>query len=129
RAYNTAIQLSDLRGLWNDYGTNLMSPNIRDYLGVRRSERNINYGIKGTARENPQDFFIYNNGITAMVHSFEPSSDSTSLTVKGMGIVNGGQTTGAIGTLTEGEASNLGDARVQIRFVTSTAPNVLANVV
>ncbi|WP_435769014.1 AIPR family protein [Nocardioides sp. SYSU DS0651] len=129
RAYNTAIRLSDLRSLWKTHGTDLMSPNIRDYLGVRRSERNINYGIKVTAKENPQDFFIYNNGITAMVHGFEPSKDSTSLTVKGMGIVNGGQTTGSIGTLSDGEAGKLDDARVQIRFVTSTDYEVLENVV
>lgn len=129
KAYNTAVRLGDLRRLWKDHGTDLMSPNIRDYLGVRRSERNINYGIKKTAKDRPQDFFIYNNGITAMVHSFEPSEDLKSISVSGMGIVNGGQTTGAIGTLSEGEATRLDDAWVQIRFVTSKDPNVLENVV
>jgi hypothetical protein len=129
RAYNTAVKLSDLRSLWQTHGTDLMSPNIRDYLGIRRSERNINYGIKVTAKESPEDFFIYNNGITAMVHSFEPSDDSAQIIVRGMGIVNGGQTTGSIGTLSEGEAGNLDDARVQIRFVTSTNSEVLENVV
>lgn len=129
RAYNTAVKLSDLRSLWQTHGTDLMSPNIRDYLGIRRSERNINYGIKVTAKESPEDFFIYNNGITAMVHSFEASEDSTQVTVNGMGIVNGGQTTGSIGTLSDVEAGNLDDARVQIRFVTSTNSDVLENVV
>lgn len=129
RAYNTAVKLSELRALWQTYNTDLMSPNIRDYLGVRKSERNINYGIKLTAKEKPSDFFIYNNGITAVVHSFQPAGDGTRIVVKGMGIVNGGQTTGAVGTLSTSEAKSLDDAWVQIRFVTSTNPGVLENVV
>lgn len=129
RAYNTAIRLSDLRRLWLQHGTDLMSPNIRDYLGVRRSERNINYGIKLSASDSPQDFFIYNNGITAMVHSFSVSDDSTELKVSGLGIVNGGQTTGAIGTLNDQEATNLNDALVQVRFVRSSEAGVLEKVV
>ncbi|MGV6994091.1 AIPR family protein [Gordonia amicalis] len=127
KAYNTAVKLSRLRELWQSHGTDLMSPNIRDYLGVRRSQRNINYGIKTTAKESPRDFFIYNNGITAVVHSFEVANDT--LTVRGLGIVNGGQTTGSIGTLSDTEASDLGDSWVQIRFVTSANSDVLENVV
>lgn len=128
RAYNTAVKLSELRELWQKYDTDLMAPNIRDYLGIRQSERNINYGIKLTAKENPKNFFIYNNGITAVVHSFEPG-DGGQLKVRGMGIVNGGQTTGSIGTLNIQESRHLDDAWVQIRFVTSTDPGVLGNVV
>lgn len=129
RAYNTAVKLNELQDLWQTYGTDLMSPNIRDYLGIRRSERNINYGIKRTAKETPEDFFIYNNGITAVVHSFEAAPDGTKITVTGMGIVNGGQTTGSIGTLTEDEAPGLDRSQVQIRFVTSTNSSILENVV
>lgn len=129
RAYNTAVRLSDLRDLWAKHGTDLLSPNIRDYLGVVKSERNINYGIKVTAKDTPKDFFIYNNGITAMVHSFEANEDATTVRVRGLGIVNGGQTTGSIGTLADGESRRLGQALVQIRFVTSSSADVLANVV
>jgi hypothetical protein len=129
RAYNTAVKLSELRSLWQTHGTDLMSPNIRDYLGFRKSERNINYGIKLTAKEQPEDFFIYNNGITAVVHSFEPSADRSQIFLKGMGIVNGGQTTGSVGTLSDGEALKLDEAWVQIRFVTSANSSVLENVV
>lgn len=129
QAYNTTVKLSDLRSLWQRHNTDLLSPNIRDYLGNRKSERNINYGIKLTARDTPEDFFIYNNGITAMVHDFSVSEDANQITVKGMGIVNGGQTTGAIGTLSDEEAGGLGNAEVQIRFVMSTRSEVLENVV
>jgi AIPR protein len=130
-AYNTAIKASDLRALWQKHSTELMSPNIRDYLGVRKTERNINYGIKQTARESPANFIIYNNGITAMVHKFEAtfSDDVHKIKITGMGIVNGGQTTGSIGTLSDDEAKRLGDALVQIRFVASKDAGILENVV
>ena len=129
-AYNTAVRLSQIRELWKKYGTDLMSPNVRDYLGVRRSERNINYGIKTTAKDTPGDFFIYNNGITAVVHRFTKPEDGTNtVTVEGLGIVNGGQTTGAVGTLSDSEVSNLSNSWVQIRFVTSENTDTLQNVV
>lgn len=130
RSYNTAVKLNQLRDLWNKYGTDLMSPNVRDYLGIRRSERNINYGIKTTAKNTPGDFFIYNNGITAVVHGLvEPKPGDSTITVEGLGIVNGGQTTGSIGTLADSEISGLSDSWVQIRFVTSESPDILENVV
>ncbi|MDJ0418874.1 MULTISPECIES: AIPR family protein [Rhodococcus] len=130
QAYNTAVRLSQLRDLWKKYDTDLMSPNVRDYLGIRRSERNINYGIKNTAKNTPGDFFIYNNGITAVVHRFtEPEDGQQKITVEGLGIVNGGQTTGAIGTLNNSEISGLSDSWVQIRFVTSENSEILENVV
>lgn len=128
-AYNTAVPAAALRDLWKRYSANLMSPNIRDYLGVRKSERNINYGIKQSARNNPSDFVIYNNGVTAMVHSFKVAPDQKHLTVSGIGIVNGGQTTGAIGTLSDAEAGDLDRALVQIRFVASKDTGIIENVV
>lgn len=127
RAYNTAIKLSELRMLWQQHGTDLMSPNIRDYLGVRKTERNINFGIKTTAKHSPRDFIVYNNGITAMVHNYEVANHRVA--IRGLGIVNGGQTTGSIGTLSDEDASGLDEAWVQIRFVESADATILENVV
>lgn len=129
QSFNTAIRLDELRTYWKTYGKNLLSPNIRDYLGVRRSEKNINFGIKNSAQNNAEEFFIYNNGITAIVHSFEHDQDQKVVKVHGLGIVNGGQTTGSIGTLSEREAANLDKAHVQVRFVKSADTSRLKNVV
>lgn len=128
-AFNTAIRLDELRRHWKKFGKDLLSPNIRDYLGVRKSEKNINYGIKNTAQHNPDEFFIYNNGITAVVHSFDFDDSTKKVSVTGLGIVNGGQTTGSIGTLNDNEAASLNDARVQVRFVKSNDTSRLKNVV
>lgn len=129
KAYITAIPARELRALWSKHQARLLSPNIRDYLGVRKSESNINNGIKETARSDPSNFMIFNNGITAVVHSFRLHGRSKKITVDGFGIVNGGQTTGSIGTLSEAEASRLDDAWVQIRFVASSDKSIREKVV
>lgn len=132
RAYCTTIKASDLRTLWQDFGKRLLSPNIRDYLGVRRSEANINFGIKGTARNEPQNFMVFNNGITALVNSYsaqEECATPTRVTVRGLGIVNGGQTTGALGTLLDSEAAHLDNAWVQVRFIQSSNQQTIRDIV
>lgn len=129
KSFSTSVQLDTLRELWKKYGTDLMSPNVRDYLGIVKSENNINFGIKKTARTTPEDFFIFNNGLTAVVNSFEILEEGRTLAVDGLGIVNGGQTTGAIGTLTDDEASHLSSGRVAVRFITSQDTAVIEGIV
>lgn len=76
------------------------SANVRDYLGSRRSDANIDNGIKKSAEESPDDFWMYNNGVTVLVNSFEfVSSRKPVLKISGLWIVNGAQTTGATGSL------------------------------
>lgn len=132
-AYSTAISANDLRSLWQKHQTKLMSPNIRDYLGVIRSTGNINFGIKETARLQPENFAIFNNGITVLVHAYEvaPRVDEPghTLTITGVGIVNGGQTTGALGSLTDKDLPHSSSAMVMARFVKCTDVDVLGDIV
>ncbi|MEI3844733.1 MULTISPECIES: AIPR family protein [unclassified Microbacterium] len=128
-AFSTAISAVALRALWSAHTTDLMSPNIRDYLGMVRSVGNINFGIKETAKSEPENFAIFNNGITILVNDYEFIENASELRVEGVGIVNGGQTTGAIGELSASEASRLEEAMVMARFVKCTDPSVLQNIV
>lgn len=128
-AYSTAIRASDLRALWATHSVKLMSPNIRDYLGMVKSAGNINFGIKETAKSQPDNFAIFNNGITVLVNDFMVDDANSNLEVKGLGIVNGGQTTGALGEIPATEATNVGSAMVMARFVKCTDSAVLENIV
>lgn len=132
-AYTTAVPGRWLREQWDTYQGDLMSPNVRDYLGIVRSERNINNGIKTTASQTPDRFWIYNNGITILVHDYrveEPDGDGNHVvTLSGLGIVNGAQTTGSLATLSDNDAPNLGDTRVLTRFVKCDDGEVLADIV
>jgi AIPR protein len=133
RAFTTSVPATWLREIWATHNADLMSPNVRDYLGMTRSERNINNGIQSTARETPGEFWIYNNGLTVLVHSYVadgPRDDGTwRLIVTGLGIVNGAQTTGSIGTLADGTVDGLDAAEVLTRFVVCEDEEVLADII
>ncbi|MCK5193768.1 MAG: AIPR family protein, partial [Desulfobulbaceae bacterium] len=89
--------------------------NIRDYLGSRSSDSNINNGIKSSIENDPNNFWVLNNGLTILVHSFTPPKDGNNkLTIKGLSIVNGAQTTGAIGSLSKLPPK---EGKVNVRFV------------
>lgn len=120
-AYSTSVPASWLKNMFQEHGKNLFSANIRDYLGSRRSDKNINNNIKSTATREPDMFWVYNNGITALVNSFEYTSedDIGLLEITGIAIVNGAQTTGAIGT---SEDIDLSNAFVPARFVKCSDP-------
>lgn len=131
-AYSTIISASQLRSLWREHKTKLMSPNIRDYLGVVRSAGNINFGIKETVRSQPENFAIFHNGITVLVHEYEVTNSKEqglTLSVTGVGIVNGGQTTGALGSLSEKDIPEISSAMVMARFVKCTNVDVLGDIV
>jgi hypothetical protein len=130
-AYATVIPVSQLRDLWKKHKTKLMSPNIRDYLGLVKKRGNINYGIKETVKSEPTNFAIYNNGITVLVNDFavEQSDTGARLIVDGIGIVNGGQTTGSIGGIGDPEFVGLDDAKVMARFVKCSDAEVLNQIV
>jgi hypothetical protein len=133
RAFTTSVPASWLRDIWTAFDADLMSPNVRDFLGMTKSERNINNGIKTTATDAPGQFWIYNNGLTILVHKFDatgPDADGKwQLELTGLGIVNGAQTTGSIGTLTDAASKGLNEAQVLTRFVTCDDPEVLADII
>jgi hypothetical protein len=129
KAFSTAVSLADLRALWATHHVSLMSPNIRDYLGIVKKSGNINYGIKETAKSQPANFAIYNNGITVLTNAYEPNLETGVLRVEGLGIVNGGQTTGAIGELPPEDVDGIEGAHVMARFVTCTDQTVLESIV
>jgi hypothetical protein len=125
----TTVHGSWLYDLYHSYGTDLFSANLRAYLGSRESESNINNGIKTTAREQPNNFYVYNNGITALVLGYELGKRSRRgrrLKIVGISIVNGAQTTGSIANLPERPANDL---QIAIRFVKANKEAIISNIV
>lgn len=113
RSYSTAIPAQFLYRQYKKHRTKIFSANIRDYLGSRSTDSNINNGIRRTIENDPDNFWVFNNGLTVLTHSFDVDSGGK-LNFTGLSIVNGAQTTGAIGSL-----NKLPDkiAKVQVRFV------------
>lgn len=127
-AFVAPVQAKDLYRLYKKHKTNLFSANVRDYLGSRKSDANINHGIKTTAENQPGDFWVFNNGITVLTHSYEVDNTKSKkvLRIKGASIVNGAQTTGAIGSLSKAPPQ---DVLVPARFVATNDSELVYSVI
>jgi hypothetical protein len=110
----TTVPASWLYERFQTHRDRLFSANIRGYLGSKRSQSNINNGIQETIRDAPAKFWAYNNGITALVHKFEATPGLPDVRITGIAIVNGAQTTGAIGST---EANGIAQSRLLARFI------------
>jgi hypothetical protein len=126
RAFATAVPAKWIFELYQKYEKTLFSANLRDYLGSRRSDSNINQGIKDSASYQPNNFWVFNNGITTLVNSFTASADNRTIRISGISIVNGAQTTGAVGSLDNPPNE---DAYIPARFVECNEPKVIQAIV
>jgi len=123
------LKLQLLRSLYKQHGTRLFSANVRDFLGMKSGDSNINYQMQRSLREKPANFFVYNNGLTTLTHKVETESiqeDLVKVAVHGISIVNGAQTTGTIGTA-DGEPPE--DAYVLARFISTSSEDLISDVV
>ena len=131
KAIVTAIPARRLRELYETHRSNLFSANYRDYLGASRSRKrdDINRFIRDTAEEEPGKFWVFNNGVSAIVHGFEVeevANGGATLVVQGLSIVNGAQTTGSIGSLPRPPDER---AMVPFRFIHCTDGDTIADIV
>lgn len=117
KAVSASIPAVLLHKLYKRHKTKIFSANIRDYLGSRASDSNINNGIKSTIETDSDNFWVYNNGLTILTHQVNFDPVNKKLKLNGVSIVNGAQTTGAIGTLKKQPGPT---ALVQARFVATT---------
>jgi hypothetical protein len=95
----TAIPAEALRLLYEQFGARLLEANVRSFLSVKG--KGVNAGIQNTLRTAPERFMAYNNGIVIVADKMELDNaggeGSTGiLWLKGLQIVNGGQTTASI---------------------------------
>lgn len=119
KSYYGQINGSALGELWLKYGRRLFTENIRSFLGTS----DVNDKIVETVANEPQNFFFFNNGITILCDSIikKPISGSDrnlgAFECKGLSIVNGAQTLGSIGILSEKSEVDLGKIKVFIKFI------------
>lgn len=93
----TAVPGEALRFIYERYGPRLLEANVRSFLSVTGK---VNKGIRDTLRDAPERFMAYNNGIVVVADaagiSNAPDGGTGLFWLKGMQIVNGGQTTASI---------------------------------
>ena len=124
-AYVISIDGGTLFDLYEQYKNALFSANLRDFLGSRRSARNVNNNIRTTVESESGLFYIFNNGITIVTN--KARYDSPSLTIHGISVVNGAQTTGAMHAAGKKHADNASVvARIIVVKDDSMIPRIVA---
>lgn len=117
---------------WEKYKYSLFEKNIRSVLG----NSSINSGIKKTLSEKPENFWYYNNGITAVYSDVEESMINLStsrkyglFSFKSLSIINGAQTVSTIGEVFNSLPEEKKDLiKVSIRFISAAKEDFLTSV-
>lgn len=98
-AYLASVPGALLADIYEKYGTRLLELNVRAFLGLR-GRKSVNAGLRSTIRDLPHRFLAYNNGIVATVDTMDVEDIGNGQfrikSVRGLQIVNGGQTTASL---------------------------------
>lgn len=125
RSYFATISAAQLVPLVSQYGDALFSANLRDYLGGRDTRRNINQQIEKSATQEPGNFWVYNNGITALTRQIVV--DGNTVTCTGLAVINGAQTLGSLAEVAE--STDLETVDLLVRFVQSASGPLVRDII
>jgi len=115
-AYLAVIPGGQLAAIYDRWGVRLLEQNVRVFLQARSK---VNKGIGITLEHEPEMFFAYNNGITATAEGVTTRQSDGGLLVTAihnLQIVNGGQTTASIHSMTRKKDRDLSRVFVQMKL-------------
>ena len=118
-AFYGQIEAKDIAQWWKDYGNRLFTKNLRKLI----PKSDVNETIIQSLKTDPQHFWYLNNGITVLCSRINKKpiggSDrmSGSFYCEGLSVVNGAQTVGCIGAISQSTPDKLELAKVAIRFI------------
>jgi hypothetical protein len=119
-AYLTAVPGRLLANTYEKYGMRLLELNVRAFLGLR-GRKSVNAGLRSTIIKEPHRFLAYNNGIVATVDSVnlvELENGAVGISaVRGLQIVNGGQTTASLHRARRQDKASLDAIAVPIKII------------
>lgn len=116
RSYLCIIPGSILADIYDYYGSQLLEGNVRSFLSTKVA---VNKKIRETILRIPQNFFAYNNGVsaTAMDLQIESAEDGRIITyARDFQIINGGQTTASLSNARYKDGADLSQIYVQMKL-------------
>lgn len=114
-AFYGSVEGADVAGWVKEYGSKIFEQNVRFTL----QNTDVNEGIFDTIRENPQNFWYYNNGITAIagdVKTVPGEGNPKIVKASSLSIVNGAQTAGMLARAVE-EGIDVSKVKIQFRVI------------
>lgn len=123
RSYVCTIPGNVLADLYDEYGSRMLEGNVRSFLG----KRGVNKDIRNTVLNEPDMFFIYNNGLSATATEAVVKGDRL-LFARDLQIVNGGQTTASLSAARHSNGADLSKVSVLMKL-TQVPPETAALIV
>ena len=117
--YYGTISAKTLGELREKFGNQLLERNIRYF----KNNTDVNNGIMKVLKEEPENFYLYNNGIKIIADKIEKAPISSTerniaiLKLEGASIINGAQTTGCIHSIFKDSEHILENVRVHIQII------------
>lgn len=119
-AYLAVLPGEALSKIYERYGVRLLELNVRAFLGLQ-GRKSVNAELRRTIVEQPSMFLAFNNGIVATVDDLELADNGAGgteiTTLKGLQIVNGGQTTASLHRARRKESLSLDNVSVPIKII------------
>jgi hypothetical protein len=126
-AFLAVVPGDALSRIYERYGVRLLELNVRAFLGLQ-GRKSVNAELRRTISDRPSLFLAFNNGIVATVDDVEttPERDGAAAirTVRGLQIVNGGQTTASLHRARRKENLNLDHVLVPIKIIKVSGANL-----
>jgi hypothetical protein len=117
KAYLCVLSGELLYSLYEEYGSRLLELNVRSFLQARGK---VNRGIRDTVLNDPGHFFPYNNGLsmTAAEVKLKRTAEGRPVIsfIRGLQIVNGGQTTASLHRAKRQDKADLSRIFVQAKI-------------
>lgn len=95
RSYLCTVPGNVIADLYDTYGSRILEGNVRSFLGRKGSKKSVNNQIRSTVLNEPDRFFVYNNGLATTAIDVIVKDGFLEF-AKDLQIVNGGQTTASL---------------------------------
>jgi len=122
-SYLCTVSGSVIADLYDDYKSRLLEGNVRSFLG----KRGVNKEIRNTVLNEPERFFVYNNGLSATATEAVVKNGRVTY-AKDLQIVNGGQTTATLSSARRINGADLSGISVLMKL-TIVNPQLASNIV
>jgi len=120
QAYLAVVPGDLLSRIYQRYGVRLLELNVRAFLGIQ-GRKSVNAELRRTIAEQPSMFLAFNNGIVATVDDIVLEKDALGRdmisALRGLQIVNGGQTTASLHRARFKESIKLDAVEVPIKII------------
>lgn len=116
KSYLCIVPGETLADIYDHFGSQLLEGNVRSFLSTKVA---VNKKIRETILRIPQNFFAYNNGVsaTAMDLQFETNENGKFIVyAKDFQIINGGQTTASLSNARRKDKDNADLSQIYVQM-------------